>query len=223
MSPASHLAALEPEPVRHRLRRTDRERQLLIVAEAVFAEQGYRGSSMEEIARRAGVTKPVLYDHFGSKDGLLSACIGKGRLELYEATLQATGGVNDPAEALRCGIRVFFEFVAARGQTWSMLMRTAAASDVASSGVEQGRRQQHELTAALLSRIAPDSSPQAREVQAHIINGACERVATWWGAHPEVSIDAVTDAVVAFLVPGLVRGWNPAGPNRPVSGTLPSP
>ncbi|MGH3746792.1 MAG: helix-turn-helix domain-containing protein, partial [Micromonosporaceae bacterium] len=57
--------------------RADRERQMLAVAEQVFAERGYRDASMDEIAGRVGVTKPMLYAYFGSKEGLLLATIVK--------------------------------------------------------------------------------------------------------------------------------------------------
>ena len=55
--------------------RAERERQLLEVAEQVLVEQGYAATTMDEIARRAGVTKPLLYDHFGSKDALLAGVL----------------------------------------------------------------------------------------------------------------------------------------------------
>ncbi|MEA2418363.1 MAG: hypothetical protein QOE60_569, partial [Thermoleophilaceae bacterium] len=54
-----------------------RERQLLELAEALFAERGYAGASMDELARRAGVTKPVVYELFGSKEGLFGACVDR--------------------------------------------------------------------------------------------------------------------------------------------------
>ncbi|HEY2101407.1 MAG TPA: helix-turn-helix domain-containing protein, partial [Pseudonocardia sp.] len=59
------------KPVRRRVSRAERERQILDAASAVFAERGYQAASMDAVAERVGVTKPVLYDHFGSKEGLL--------------------------------------------------------------------------------------------------------------------------------------------------------
>ena len=53
--------------------RAEREAQLIEVAERTFSERGFKGVSMDEIAERAQISKPVLYDHFGSKDGLLAA------------------------------------------------------------------------------------------------------------------------------------------------------
>ena len=56
--------------VRRRMSGPERRRQLLDVGRATFAERGLDGTSMEEIASRAGVSKPVVYEHFGTKDGL---------------------------------------------------------------------------------------------------------------------------------------------------------
>jgi len=62
-------AATSVEDYAHgRVPRAVRERQLLELAEELFAERGYGGASMEELARRAGVTKPVVYELFGSKE-----------------------------------------------------------------------------------------------------------------------------------------------------------
>ena len=58
-----------------RVPRAVRERQIVELAEKLFSERGYPGSSMDELARRAGVTKPVVYELFGSKDGLFRACL----------------------------------------------------------------------------------------------------------------------------------------------------
>ena len=69
--------------------RADRRDQLLDTAQEVFVERGYGPTSMDDVAEAAGVTKPVLYDHFGSKDGLLAAVVeravhGFSSQELYD-------------------------------------------------------------------------------------------------------------------------------------------
>ena len=69
-------------PIGMRLRAAERRVQLLRVARRLFARDGYRGASMESIAEAAGVTKPVLYQHFSSKRALYSALLASelGRL-----------------------------------------------------------------------------------------------------------------------------------------------
>jgi AcrR family transcriptional regulator len=70
---------VETRTPRRRIGRAEREQQILDAALAVFSERGFQNASMDAVAERVGVTKPVLYTHFGSKDGLLLACIGGGR------------------------------------------------------------------------------------------------------------------------------------------------
>ena len=67
-----------------RVPRRVRERQLVELAEELFAERGYQGASMEELARRAGVTKPIVYELFGNKDGLFRACLQRSADQLAE-------------------------------------------------------------------------------------------------------------------------------------------
>ena len=62
---------------RKRMPRAEREQQILEVAEEVFAGDGYQATSMDDIAQRVGLSKPMLYEYFGSKEGLLLACLEK--------------------------------------------------------------------------------------------------------------------------------------------------
>ena len=72
---------------RRRMTAPQRREQLLGVGRAAFAERGYDGISMEEIAARAGVTKPVVYEHFGGKEGLYQAVIRREMVRLEETIM----------------------------------------------------------------------------------------------------------------------------------------
>src|SRR3954465_10225971 len=100
------------EDFRHgRVPREVRERQLVELGEERFAERGFAKASMDELARRAGVTKPVIYELFGSKEGLFEACREGLALRLAESIAEAArgadsvGGVSapDPEARLRAG------------------------------------------------------------------------------------------------------------------------
>ena len=186
-----------------RMPRADRERQLLDVAEQMFAERGFAATSMDELAQRAGVTKPVVYDHFGSKDGVLAAGIARGRAQLAALTLQAVDGVDDAGEALRRALHVFFAFVAERGRVWTRLMGEAGASGVAGDGLAEARAQQAALTALMLAQLHPERDQTSLAIWAEAIVGACERLSIWWGDHPEISTDEITERLTALLLPGL--------------------
>src|SRR5512132_657322 len=77
-----------------RVPRAVRERQLVELGEELFAERGFAKASMDELARRAGVTKPVIYELFGSKDGLFEACLEGLAMRLAESIAEAARGAE---------------------------------------------------------------------------------------------------------------------------------
>src|SRR3954453_17192996 len=98
--------------------RAGRERQMLDVAEEVFAEQGYGVASMEDIAVRVGLSKPMLYEYFGSKEGLLLAAIARARTELREVTERAVSRAESAEDVLRSGYHAYFAFNEAHKRSW---------------------------------------------------------------------------------------------------------
>src|SRR2546421_9619340 len=95
------------------------------VAEEMFAERGFRAASMDEIAERVGVSKPMLYEYFGSKEGLLVACIRQARAELLQVTSQAALRASSPEQMLRQGLIAYFRFIREHNRSWALL-RTEA-------------------------------------------------------------------------------------------------
>jgi AcrR family transcriptional regulator len=77
-----------------RVPRAVRERQLVELGEELFAERGFAKASMDELARRAGVTKPVIYELFGSKEGLFEACLEGLAMRLAESISEAARGAE---------------------------------------------------------------------------------------------------------------------------------
>src|SRR5438552_16426012 len=94
---SEQLGEGEPRP---RVRMTGRERreQLLQVGRALFAEKGYDGTSIEEIAARAKVSKPVVYEHFGGKEGLYAVVVDREMSELLNRLTQALSAGQHPRE-----------------------------------------------------------------------------------------------------------------------------
>src|SRR5687767_14290304 len=74
---------------RRRVPRVERQQQMLDVAARVFAERGYHAASMDEIAAEVGVSKPMLYAYFDSKEGLYLACIDRAGQDLLESMRRA--------------------------------------------------------------------------------------------------------------------------------------
>ncbi|MBN6033957.1 TetR/AcrR family transcriptional regulator [Amycolatopsis sp. 195334CR] len=194
----------EQAPRRKRMPRAERERQMVEVAEAVFAERGYVAASMDDIAERVGVSKPMLYEYFNSKEGLLLACIGQARAELRVATEEAVSLAEDAEDALRRGLLAFFVFIRERRQSWSLLRHEMTLIGTpAADGIEATRRQQTDLIAALMAGYFSAASPLQVEASAEFVVGACERLAIWCERHDEITPEMATGYAMDLLWGGL--------------------
>jgi AcrR family transcriptional regulator len=103
----------------------ERREQLIDAALTVILEQGYGGVSIEAVARVAGVTRPVVYDHFTNLGRLLHAL--HEREEAYALAevakiVPTAPGSHDPAEVLAAGVRGFLDAVASRPATWRLIL-----------------------------------------------------------------------------------------------------
>lgn len=188
---------------RKRMSRADREQQLLDVAEELFAESGYAAVTMDEIAERCGVSKPLIYDHFGSKDGLLLACVNRARTELYEVTTAAMALGEDPRDILSRGLVAYFTFTTAHRNSFVVLQQEQAALPAATAeAVEDVRRQQHGLIAPVIALWAPCLAEEKTATYAEIIIGACERISLW-AAHSGLPPERAAEYTLAFCWDGL--------------------
>jgi AcrR family transcriptional regulator len=183
---------VETRAPRRRVSRAERERQILDAAVAVFGERGYQAASMDMVAERVGVTKPVLYAHFGSKDGLLLACIARARAELLEVTTTAAASADRPEEMLRRGTLAFFEYLERREPAWAFLYSEAT---VAGDALEGIRAQQTDFIA--------DADTQRLTGWAQVIVGACERLALWRGSARTVTSEQATEYLMDLVWTGL--------------------
>ena len=104
-----------------RLPAAARRRQLLDIALAEFAEQGYSGVSMDRVAEAAGVTKPVLYQHFRSKRALYLELVDDVADRLEGAVVKATADAASPREQVEAGFRVYFRFVTEHRDAYRLL------------------------------------------------------------------------------------------------------
>ncbi|MEV0398594.1 TetR/AcrR family transcriptional regulator [Actinoallomurus sp. NPDC050550] len=188
---------------RPRMSRADREQQMLDVAEEVFAERGYGAVSMEEIAERVGLSKPMLYEYFGSKEGLLLGVIRRARGELRETTEQAVGAAGSPEEVMRRGYIAYFRFNGAHRRAWLVLLQEPVLMRSAAEEIEAIRRQQSEMMVGLLAAHLPDRPRRALEAYAESMIGACERTALWLARNPEVTPEEAADHLMDLTWTGL--------------------
>lgn len=189
---------------RKRMPRAERERQMLQVAESVFAERGYSAASMDEIAERVGVSKPMLYEYFNSKEGLLLACIADARAELRRVTEESVTRAKTAEDALRLGLLAFFVFIRERRDAWALLRQEMVLIGTsASDEIEATRRQQTDLIAKLMTAYLDLGSPTRVEAVAEFVVGACERLAIWCEQQEEVTPERATEYAMDVLWSGL--------------------
>jgi AcrR family transcriptional regulator len=187
------------------LPRDERSKQLLEIAEAVFAERGVQATSMEEIADRAGVTKPVLYDHYGSKDRLVAAVVERAGAVLGTAVVDAVAAASSPETALVQGLRAYFEFIEERrAGLHALLTEGVIPGSEAATALERVRTKQAELIAALLVEQVADPDPVQAQIYAQIVVGATERLATQPDG-PAYSVDVLTRHVMDVIWCGFGR------------------
>jgi AcrR family transcriptional regulator len=184
-----------------RVPREVRERQIVELAEQLFSERGYQGASMDELARRAGVTKPVVYELFGSKDGLFRTCLERSAERLAKVVAEAVRAESEPEARVRAGGLAFLRFAADNRVAWELMME-GRFSDAA---VEVRRRQAALVHELLLEKAPAEVDPRELELAAHAVNSAYEGVAHWMWEHPEVPLERLADWTVELLLPGLRR------------------
>ncbi|MFC0112484.1 TetR/AcrR family transcriptional regulator [Kibdelosporangium aridum] len=194
---------------RPRMSRADRMRQITQVAEAVFAERGYSAALMDDIADLVGVSKPVLYEYFGSKEGLLVACIRHVRSQLQQLTAQSVLDARSPEDALRRGLVAFFRFTDEHRSSWKLLRtETAVVGPAALAEIEAARQEQIRLHIELLAAYLPDANRLLLEASAEILLGACERLSIWYVRNGDVTPEAAAEFVMRLTWFGL----QPRGP-----------
>ena len=114
-----------------RLPRSARRAQLLEAAQAAFVESGYHAAAMDDIAERAGVSKPVLYQHFPGKLDLYLALIDNQRAEIEQSVRAALSTTSDNKQRVLACVEAYFEFVARDGGAFRLLFESDLTNDPA--------------------------------------------------------------------------------------------
>lgn len=177
---------------------------MLDAAIAEFAESGYSDTSMDAIAARAQISKPMLYLYYGSKDELFSACITResGRfIDVMSAGFDPTLRQREQARIL---VREFLRYVYENAQSWRVIYRVASGSAGFSDVVTTARA---EITAMITALIRQGTTVEGAsdtdfELTAVALVGAAEAVADRV-SEGDVSIDAATDLLVGITWRGL--------------------
>jgi AcrR family transcriptional regulator len=165
-----------------RLPAAQRREQLLETATAVFADNGYHATSMNDVAEAAGVTKPVLYQHFASKRELFIELLTAIGDELRDTIAKATADAAGPRQQIENGFRAYFRFVAERTDAFRVLFGSGARRDPEFASLTHAVESSIAQTIAEL--IVVEGQPaEHREVLAHGIVGMTEAASRFWLAH----------------------------------------
>src|SRR2546425_1463591 len=114
---------------RRRLTKDERRARILDGAARVFAERGYEAASLDEIAEAAGISKPVIYDHFDSKRELHISLLESHQQELLAFMTERVVSGRTSEEQLARGLDAFFEFVEGHPYAWRLVFRDPTAAD----------------------------------------------------------------------------------------------
>jgi AcrR family transcriptional regulator len=205
MSVNAPIAAQVSDFPHGRVPRAVRERQILDLAEELFAERGFRNASMDELARRAAVSKPVIYDIMGSKEALFHRSFERAGDELARAMLEASARhAGDLAGQLHATALAFLSFVAGHARSWDVLYALDAGG-LTDSHVREIRLRQARFVAGTLSELGAHGEPGRLDAVAYMLNGAYEALAHWRREHPDEPDEAAAGWLVDFALPGIER------------------
>lgn len=175
--------------------RKDRELLILDAAAEEFGLHGHARGSTSHVAARAGISKPMIYEYFGSKDGLYLACLDRAGSRLVAAVEAAQEGPADLTRAART-MEAIFRALASRLHDWELVHDSTlpAGSDLHSAAAVF-RRELNRLGAAgvgdFLSSTAV-TDPLDSDLVTHIWYGTVSAVVAWWRKHPEQTADEMT-------------------------------
>ena len=182
----SRQAKIRPgEPGRERIEQAALE---------LFGERGYDATSIAEIGERAGITKSVLYHHFGSKADLYAAVCTRQTGDLIESVRGAL--LDDPEKSkFRSGIEAYLQFLAERPAAWRLLLRDRPAEPALAAVHE---RLEAERTEAITVLLASTSKRASKGAHLDLIAVAIRAFSGWWYDHPNVPSQSITEAIMAF-------------------------
>jgi AcrR family transcriptional regulator len=193
---------------RARLSRADRMEQTLGEAHALFAERGYAAVTMDEVAARVGVTKPLLYNYFGNKERLYIACMERAAESLTATVGGSVAEAGSPAEALRAGVRAFFAFLDSDRAAWAVLFDETLprGGEVAERVADYRGRILALVSESMLAQLpARHREPARTEVEAlsTALLGAAEALARWWLRTEALAAEEAAELLIATVEPGI--------------------
>lgn len=188
---------------RVRMRRQERREQLIGVARSVFAERGYEAASVEEIAERAGVSKPVVYEHFGGKDRLYAVVVDREVGALLAPIIGAFEAPH-PRQALQQAADAFLGYIEEQADGFRILVRDAPVGSSTGTLPAVVGTIAAKAESLLASEFAARGyDPEVAPLYARALVGMVAMVGEWWLEVRALDRQQVADHLVNLAWNGL--------------------
>lgn len=190
-----------------RLPRPARRRQLLGAARDVFVAQGYHAAAMDEIAERAGVSKPVLYQHFPGKLELYLALLDESVAELVGAVSAALASTADNSERVPATFRAFFDYVSGAGEAFRLVFESDLSNEPAVR--ERLERTIYECAEMVSEFIREDAgvSNEEADLLGMALVGMAQVSARYWLSTDRTINQRLAEDLLARLAWRGISGW----------------
>jgi AcrR family transcriptional regulator len=197
------MARQKSEGPSERLTAAARRAQLIEVGRAAFARRGYEGTSVEEIADRAKVSKPIVYEHFGGKEGLYAVIVDR-EMEYVVTRISESIGSGTPRERVEKAAMAFLTYVKEQPDGFVVLSRDAP--------LAQARGGMSSLLNDVANRVADvfaaafkqaGYNPKVAPIYAHALVGMVTFVGQWWTETRKPAVEEVASHIAALAWMGL--------------------
>ena len=189
----------------NRLPKPARRRQLLAAAQEVFVAQGYHAAAMDEIAERAGVSKPVLYQHFPSKLDLYLALLDESVAALAATVRTALESTTE--QRVTATFTAFFDFVGSTGQAFRLVFESDLRNEPAvRARLDESSRECAEMISEIISEDAGIGDEEAHLLGMGLV-GMAQVSATYWLGTDRVIPKDAAEQLMARLAWRGISGW----------------
>ena len=200
-------ATSDTRPRSTRLPRHERRRQLLDAALEVFVSQGYHAAAMDEIAERAGVSKPVLYQHFPGKLDLYLALLDQSVDELVETVREALRSTTDNKQRVAATFRAYFEYVEGEGQAFRLVFESDLSNEPAvRERLDHTMRDCAEMISQFIREDAGLRDDEARLLGMALVGMAQVSSRYWLSTDKAIPKDAAEQLLARLAWRG-ISGW----------------
>jgi len=173
----------------------------------VFVSQGYHAAAMDEIAERAGVSKPVLYQHFPSKLELYLALLDQSVDELLETVRDALRSTDDNRQRVAATFSAYFEYVESEGQAFRLVFESDLSNEAAvRERLERGQQECAEMISQMVRQDAGLDEDEAHLLSVGMVGLAQVTARYWLSTRDHIPREAAEQLVSRLAWRG-ISGW----------------